>query len=157
MRCNLPAKRTQMIAGLLLGLFAILVVPLNAQPAGNSRLYYDVSKEVTLSGTIATVLTRPAPGMMMGSHLLLTTVSGRVDASLGNWGLKGKGALSVTMGQQVEVTGVMKTFKDNQVFLVRSVRVGGQVYTVRNEHGIPISPRARERASGKTAQKGETL
>ena len=118
---------------------------------------YDVSQEVTLNGTVSSVLTKPAPGMIMGSHLMLATPTGPVDASLANFGLRGKGALSVAAGQQIEVTGVMKTIMDKQVFLVRSVKVGGEVYTIRNEHGFPVSRQARERLSGKTAQKGETL
>jgi hypothetical protein len=80
-----------------------------------------------------------------------------VDASLAHSRLQGKGALSVAAGQQIEMTGVMKTIRDKQVFLVRSLKVGGEVYTIRNEHGFPVSPQARERLSGKTAQKGETL
>jgi len=92
--------------------------------------------------------------MIWGSHLLLATTSGPVDASLGTFGLRGKGAVSVAAGQQVEVTGVMKTIKDKQVFLVRTVKAGGQVYTIRNEHGFPVSPQARERASRKTAGEG---
>ncbi len=118
---------------------------------------YDVSQEVTLNGTVSSVLTRPSPGMIMGSHLLLTTPSGPVDASLAHSRLQGKGALSVAAGQQIEMTGVMKTIRDKQVFLVRSVKIGGEVYTIRNEHGFPVSRQARERLSGKTAQKGETL
>jgi hypothetical protein len=78
-----------------------------------------------------------------------------VDASLGRFGLLGKDAASVAAGQQIEVTGVMKTIKDKQVFLVRTVKAGGQVYTIRNEHGVPVPPQARERASRKTA--GEAL
>jgi hypothetical protein len=49
----------------------------------------------------------------------------------------------------------MKTIKDQQVFLARTVKVGSQIYTVRNEHGIDMSPGARERASGAAAQKGD--
>jgi hypothetical protein len=145
---------TRRIARLLVALlFAILVVPLNAENSGNSSVYYDVSQEVTLSGTVSAVLIKPAPGMIMGPHLLLTTTSGQVDASLGKWALQGKGALSVTPGQQVEMTGVMKTLNQRQVFIARSLKAGGKLYTLRNEHGIPVSPQARQRA----AQKGETL
>jgi ABC-type uncharacterized transport system ATPase subunit len=143
-----------MIAGLLAGLlFAILAIPLIAQPAGESPLSYDISKEVTLSGTVSAVIAKPAPGMMWGSHLMLETVSGKVDASLGRWGLVGKDSLSVTPGQQVEVTGVMKTLRDKEVFVARTVKVNGKVYTMRNEHGIPVSPQARKRA----VEKGESL
>jgi len=151
MNRNHFAKPTRMSAELLTALlFAILAV---AQSVGESSPYYDVGQEVTLSGTVSAVLIKPAPGMIMGSHLLLATVSGRVDASLGRWGLVGNGALWVTPGQQVEVTGVMKTFKDKQVLMARSVKVGDKVYWVRNEHGIPVSPQSRQR----TAQKEESL
>jgi len=138
---------TPLIAGLLTGLLcAIPVVPLNA---ADSDSRYDVSKEVTLSGTVSSVLYKPAPGMIWGSHLMVETVSGRLDASLGRFGLEGKGALSVTPGQQIELTGVMKTLRDKEVFVVRSVRADGKTFTMRNEHGIEVSPQARERAAGK--------
>jgi len=75
--------------------------------------------------------------MIAGSHLVLATASGEVDASLGRWGLQGKGGLSVAAGEQVEVTGVHKTLKGRQVFVVRTVKADGQVYTMRNQHGIP--------------------
>jgi hypothetical protein len=56
-----------LIAGLLTGLlFAILVVPLNADDS-DSR--YNISKEVTLSGTVSSVLYKPAPGMISWSRL----------------------------------------------------------------------------------------
>jgi len=116
---------------------------------------YDVTQEVTLNGTVSSVLAKPAPGMIWGSHLLLATPFGPVDASLGRFGLLGKDAVSVAAGQQIEVTGVMKTIKDKQVFLARTVKAGGQVYTIRNEHGVPVPPQSRERASRKTA--GEAL
>jgi len=115
---------------------------------------YDIAKEVTLNATVSSVITKPTAGMVMGSHLLLATLSGQVDASLGRFGLAGKGAVKVSPGQQIEITGVMKTIKDKRVFLARSVKAGGQVYRIRNEHGIPVSPQARERASRKTAGEG---
>jgi len=154
MRLSCFTKPMRLIAGLLAGLiFAILIVPLNAQTVGDSSPVYDISKEITLTGTVSSVMRSPAPGMVWGSHLILETLSGKVDASLGRWGLEGKGALSVTPGQQVEVTGVMKTFRDKEVLLVRSVKVSGKVYAIRNAHGIPVSPQTREIA----ARKGESL
>ena len=148
---------------LFAGLYALALIslislqlPVQAQTAERSAgpFSYDASKEATLNGTVLSVLAKPSPGMVMGSHLLLTTPSGPVDASLGRFGLMGKGALSVAPGQQVEVTGVMKTVKDKQIFLARTVKVGGEVYTIRNEHGFPVSPQARERANRKTAGEG---
>lgn len=117
---------------------------------------YDASKEVTLTGRVSSVLAKAAPGMIPGSHLLVETSSGTVDASLGRFGLRGNGAVAVVAGQQIEVTGVMKMVKDKPLFLARTVKVGDEVYTVRNEHGLPLSPQARARA-GQTGQKGKSL
>jgi|HubBroStandDraft_1064217.scaffolds.fasta_scaffold601578_1 DNA/RNA endonuclease YhcR with UshA esterase domain len=158
-------KPTPVIAGLLIGLlFAILAVPLGAQPASAVQPYYDIAREVTLSGTVSSVFKKAPAGMTVGSHLMLATSSGTVDASLGRWGMEGKGALSVATGQHVEVTGVMKTYKDRELFVARTVKVGGQVYTMRNQHGIAVSPQSRARAGQKTAaltsraaKKGESL
>jgi hypothetical protein len=136
---------------------AILAVPLLAQSERESRPFYDIAKEITLTGTVSSVLAKPAAGMLFGSHLVLDTTSGQVDASLGKWGLQGKGALSVSAGEPVEVTGVMKTINDKQVFIVRTVKASGQVYTIRNQYGVPRSPQSRERASQKAAQGGESL
>ena len=143
-------------------LFLVATLPMNAQNAPASTrsatpLTYDISQEVTLSGTVSSVLTKASSGMIAGSHLLLTTLSGTVDVSLGTFGLQGKGALSVATGQQVLVTGVMKTLKDQQVFIARTAKVGEQTYVIRNKHGIPVSPQARQRAIGDVAQNGETL
>jgi hypothetical protein len=151
MRHSRFISSTPLTAGLLTGLlFAILVVPLNAD---DSDSCYDVSKEVTLSGTVSSVLYKPATGMIWGSHRMVETVSGRLATSLGRFGWEGKGALSVTPGQQIELTGVMKTLRDKEVFVVRSVRANGKTFTLRNEPGIEVSPVARERA----AKKGVTL
>ena len=120
-------------------------------------LSYNATEEVTLTGTVSSVLMQAAPGMIVGSHLMLATPSGPVDASLGRFGLQGDGAVSVAAGQQIEATGVMKTVKDKCFFLVRTLKVGGEVYTIRNKHGFPVSPQARKRAGQKTDGKGESL
>jgi hypothetical protein len=116
---------------------------------------YDVSQKVTLSGTVSSVLTKPAAGMIMGSHLLFVTSSGPVDASLGKFAMLGDDALAVTAGQQIEVTGVAKTIKDRQVFLAGIVKAGSTVYVIRSKHGLVVSPQARERATRKTAGEGQ--
>jgi DNA/RNA endonuclease YhcR with UshA esterase domain len=141
----------------LAGLAAILAVPLSAQAGHQTYPYYDITKEVTLNGTVSSVLDHPSAGMTPGAHLVLATQSGTIDASLGRWGLQGKGALSVAQGEAVEVTGVMKNLKEKQVFVTRTVKARGQVYQIRNKYGIPYSPQSRDRASEQAAQKQESL
>lgn len=125
------------------------------KPAG--PLTYDTAEEVTLNGTISSVLVKPSPGMFPGAHLLLTTVDGAVDISLGTAGRQGMGALSLTAGQQVEVVGIMKTIKQKQVFLARSVQTGSHLYVIRNKHGIPVSSIGRERTIQNAGHGGDTL
>jgi len=149
----------RLFAGLcVLALMSLIALspPVQAQTAERHAgpFSYDVSQEVTLKGTVSSVLTKPTPGMIMGLHLLLATALGPVDASLGRFGLRSQAAIPFAAGQQVEMTGVMKTIKDKQVFLARTVKAGGQAYTIRNEHGFPVSPQARQRASRKTAGEG---
>jgi len=122
-----------------------------------SPFSYDIASETTLKATVSEVLTAPTQGMAMGQHLLLQTSSGVVDASLGRWATKGFGALSVDKGQQVTVSGIMKNFAGKQIFLVRTVTVNSRVYTIRNEHGFPLSSHARQRLSEGAAQKGGLL
>ena len=64
---------------------------------------YDASREVTLSGTVSSVLAKPSKGMIMGSHLLLATPSGPVDASVGRFGLRGRG-VRVNRGRRCAVS-----------------------------------------------------
>lgn len=156
-RCHFTRSNRRIAGPLVLLLFAISAVPLHAQLVAKSKTFYDVTQEVTLSGTLSNVLSQPTRGMMLGAHLLLATPSGNVDASLGRWGLQGKGAPSLVPGQEVAVTGIMMTRLNKPVFVVRSVKVDGQVYQMRNQYGIPVSPQARERASHKAGQKGDQL
>ena len=135
-------------------LLAILTVTLGGQTINPPRAYYDIRQEVTLTGVVLRVLRVPSQGMIPGSHILLATSSGAVDASLGRWGLGGNGGLSAAPGQVVQMTGVVKTLLDKPVFVVRTAKVEDQTYQIRNEFGIPVSPQSRERALQNAAQEG---
>jgi hypothetical protein len=107
---------------------------------------YDIATEVTLVATVSRVVSTATPEMKMvaGSHLMLETTRGNIDASLGVFPLAGDGALSVSPGERVQVTGVMKTIRDQQVFVTRLVLAGGQVYKIRNQHGFVLMPVTRK-------------
>jgi hypothetical protein len=128
---------------------------IQTKPAG--PFTYDAAEEVTLNGTVSSVVVKASPGMFPGSHLLLTTVDGAVDISLGTAVRQGAGALSLTAGQQVEVVGIMKTINQKQIFIARSVQAGSHLYVIRNQHGIPVSPIGRERTTQNAGHDGDTL
>jgi hypothetical protein len=143
---------------ILSALFLAALLPfIQAQTAKSSQAYpfhYDISDEVTIGGAVTGVLTKAPAGMMNGSHLLIATPSGSIDVSLGAYALIGKGALPVNVGEQVEVTGVMKSLSNKPVFMARAITAGGRAYPIRNERGIAMSPQARERARRGSAQDG---
>jgi len=147
-------KFSRLLAGIICGLLcAGAAIPVSARSLSSSHHYYDVTREVTLSGTISNVLPKPSRGMVMGSHLLIATSSGTVDASLGRFAMSGKTPLAVAAGQSIEVTGVMKTMNQRQVFVVRVARTNGATYTIRTQHGLAI----RTRPQAHTARKGAAL
>ncbi len=144
---------------LALGVFAL---PLHAQTSDVStkptaHVWYDISQEVRLSGTVSVVEKTPARGTeaIAGSHLIVETSTGKVKASLGRYALKGKSPLSLSSGQQIQMLGEMKTVRDGQVFVVRVIQVNGHQYTLRNEHGLATAAIARGKANPGTT--GGTL
>ena len=131
-------------AVLALCLFALPIYAQTAAVTTNSAVphRYDITKEVTLTGTVSNVVKTPTREMKMlpGSHLMLATGSGKLDASLGRFAMRNQGVLAITAGQQVQVTGVVTTVKGQQVFVTRLVQVNGHTYKVRNEHGVAVAP-----------------
>jgi hypothetical protein len=149
------------ILGPLALALCVFALPLHAQtsdvktkPITHPR--YDMTKEVTLSGTVSNVVKSPAREMNLvpGSHVFVGTKAGTVDASLGFFAMQGKGALSVQPGEHVQITGVMKTVKDKEVFIARLVQANGHEYAIRNEHGFAYRPAAR---NAKSESKGGQL
>jgi hypothetical protein len=141
----------------------LFATPIDAQTAEGTpgsvvAPKYDITREVTLTGTVSSVVKNTTPEMQMlgGSHLIVQTTSGKIDASLGGYAMKAEGALSVSPGQQVQVTGVMRTIRDRQVFVTRLVLANGRVYKIRNEHGFVIAPEPRKGVT-KPESKGAQL
>ncbi len=138
-RLTTPAP---MIAGLLAGLlFAILAVPLGAQPASETRVThgfgvaYDKAHEITLSGDVQEVVTRHVAGSPGGMHLLVAGPEGLVDAHVGPFLSKEvKDALHT--GTPVQIVGVMATLNGRNYLLARELTVGGTTITVRSPHGF---------------------
>jgi hypothetical protein len=111
-----------------------LTAPKRVAPAPR----YEIGKEVTLDATVTKVLKAGNSGMLAGGHLMLSTSKGVVDGHLGPFALRGRNAISVSAGEHLKVVGVMTTYRNSNVFLVRTVESGSQTYTIRNEHGFPI-------------------
>jgi hypothetical protein len=111
-----------------------------ARPAAVPAPRYEASKEVTLQGNVLDVVTKPPAGKLIGTHVIVATSSGDVDAHLGSYAMKGANAFTLTTGERVQLVGVMTTSGANRVFLVRTIQSGSHVYKIRNEHGALLHP-----------------
>jgi hypothetical protein len=169
MRRTCLKKPARMIAGLLTGLlFAIVAVPLGAQPAPESRRekgfgpVYDVAHEKTLNGTIREVVTKRVAGSPAGMHLLVAGPEGVVDSHVGSF-LSKQTKESLQAGASVRIVGAMSSLHGKDYFLVRQLTVGGRTIKVRSERGVlepehsPRAARTRVNKTTKTTQKGESL
>jgi hypothetical protein len=126
-----------------------------AKPLASPK--YDISKEVTLTATVSNVIGQATSEMKMlaGSHLILETASGKIDASLGVFPFTGEGVRSIAAGERVQVTGVMKIVRDQRVLITRLVLVDGREYKVRNEHGFLLMPVTRKVNGNSETKRGQ--
>lgn len=108
---------------------------------------YDSSKEITLQGTISSVIRKAEPGMMFGGHLILSTAQGAVDAHIGPWLLSDPHSNALRAGNSVTVVGLTTTFNGRSVLLARLIQVDGQTITVRTKTGFLVPAGATERNS----------
>jgi DNA/RNA endonuclease YhcR with UshA esterase domain len=143
----------------------VFALPLHAQTSDTTtsvtpttHLRYDITKEMTFAGTVSSVVKASAHETKKAgaSHVMVQTTSGKVEADLGRYAMRGEGALTVTPGQPIQLTGVMKTVRGQQVVIARLVQANGKVYKIRNEHGFVYHPVARKNQT-KSETKGGTL
>jgi hypothetical protein len=115
---------------------------------------YDMTKEVTLTGTVENVVRKPAPGTIMGAHLMVATAQGTVDAHIGNLVFAGKHPSSFASGQSVKLVGIMTEINHQNVLLVRTIQTGSSTIAVRNERGFLVLPGPSARLAGVSSTGG---
>jgi DNA/RNA endonuclease YhcR with UshA esterase domain len=140
----------------------VFALPLHAQTSDTTKPVvhprYDITQEMTFTGTVSSVVAATAHETKKAgvAHVMVQTTSGTVEADLGRYAMRGEGALKVTPGQPIQLTGVMKTVRGQQVLITRLVQANGKVYKVRNEHGFVYHPVARKNQT-KSETKGGQL
>jgi len=115
---------------------------------------YDVTKEVTLEGTIQNLVKNPAAGAIPGAHLIVSTGQGTVDAHIGNRVIMGPSAASFAVGQAVKLVGMMTKFNEQEVLLVRTIQTENRTITVRSEHGFLVYPGSKATLKDATSTGG---
>lgn len=149
MRRGRISKLIPLAAGLVALMLAVAAVPLGAQPASVAHAghgfapVYDAAHEVTLNGTIQSVVTRHAKGSPAGMHLLVAGPQGVVDTHIGSM-LSKTTRESLHEGKAIKVVGAMTTLHGKDYLLVRTLTIGQRSVTVRSTHGALVPEHAGE-------------
>jgi hypothetical protein len=141
----------------------IFILPVNAQTfsaaatsstqAKTVKTGYDLAKEVKIEGVIEKIDATSA-NTPMGTHILVQTPQGDVDAHLG-FGQAAKPArLGIEEGQNVTIIGMMSNVGDTQVLLARLLTTPNRIFVLRNEHGIPVRGVLNNSGNAGRTQKG---
>ena len=80
---------------------------------------------------------------MLGTHLMVSTSKGTIDAHIGGFVLRGSHPYAPAAGQSVKLVGVMTTINHKNVFLTRTIETGNRTVQVRTERGFLIVPGAK--------------
>jgi hypothetical protein len=141
---------TVMLAGTL-----ALCLSASAQQTTQSEArrlqYYDLSREVSLQGTVVKYETASSAAPM-GAHLLLQTSSGQVDVHLGNSKVLQANHFELNPGDSVRIIGEELAFGDGTIFAARIVQKGAHAVAVRNTRGFLTTP-----AAGMSPSQAEAL
>jgi hypothetical protein len=98
---------------------------------------YDLTKEVKVQGAIEKIDSFGRSGPI-GTHILIQTASGVVDAHLGFGAAASRRYLGISVGQNVTVIGMMESVGNSSVLMARILTTPSHIFVLRNEHGIPI-------------------
>lgn len=141
----------------------IFILPVNAQTSSAAatsstqaktvKTGYDLTKEVKIEGVIEKIDATSA-NSPMGTHILVQTPQGEVDAHLGFGAAARPTRLGIEEGQTVTVLGMMKNVGETQVLLARLLTTPSHIFVLRNERGIPVRGATNNNASSARTQKG---
>ena len=110
-----------------------------AQPDARRVQSYDLSREVSLIGTVVKYDTASSIPPI-GAHLTLQTASGQVEVHLGNAKVLLANHLELNPGDSVRIIGEDLAFGSGTVFAARIVQKGTQAVAVRNTRGFLTNP-----------------
>ena len=133
---------------MFLGLFAVVLGTVGAARASAQTRsshaqtdalvpVYDLAKEIKVEGTIERIDGFGTSGPI-GTHILIQTTSGVIDAHLGFGAAASRRYLGISVGESVTVIGMMQSVGSGSVLIVRILTTPSHIFVLRNEHGVPI-------------------
>jgi len=112
------------------------------QSAAQQMCAYDVSREVSLQGTVVSFEENSSTAPL-GPHVVIQTTSGQVDVHLGDARLLKANHLTLAAGDSVRVVGENVTHGTSSQFFARIIQKGNQTLTLRSARGFPLRPASK--------------
>lgn len=133
------------LAGIFL-LSTIANAQQKAQPVAQRNLSYDMSREVSLQGTVVGFAENSSVPPL-GARLSIRTSSGDVDVHLGDARLLKASQFSVAAGDTIRIIGESLPYGDGTQFFARIIQKENQAVALRSARGLPLRPATK---AGKT-------
>lgn len=123
--------------GIMAMVFGLGVALSAFQMQHDMGMQYDKKTEVTLTGTVESVMEVPGTGGMSGTHLELKTETETIHVHLGPTAFVAKQGVAFAQHDHVSVTGSRIKGEGFEAILARSVKTGDKTITLRDEKGMP--------------------
>lgn len=130
----------------LLATLAAMAAAQQKPQAASQRNLYDLSREVSLQGTVVS-FAESAKTPPLGPHVVMQTASGQIDVHLGDARLLQASHLVLATGDSIGVLGENVSYGEGTQFFARIVQKGSQTVELRSNRGYPLRPAGK---SGKT-------
>jgi hypothetical protein len=130
--------RTRITASLFLVFILALTAHIALAQKDEVAPKYDVTKEVTIKGTIEDVNEMTMPKGEVGVHLMVKTADSVIEVRLCPSGVLKDFEIQFEKGQTVTVTGSKVKIGETDVILAREVVRGNNTITLRDKQGGPV-------------------
>ncbi len=109
------------------------------QSAPQQRRSYELSREVSLQGTVVS-FTQNSATPPLGPHVVVQTASGQIDVHLGDARLLQANHLALAAGDSIRVIGEDVPYGAGSQFFARILQKGSQTLALRSTRGFPLRP-----------------
>jgi len=109
------------------------------QSTAEQKRSYDVSREVSLQGTVVS-FAENSSAAPLGPHVVIQTASGQVDVHLGDARLLQANRLTLAAGDSIRVIGEDVPYGAGSQFFARILQKGSQTLALRSTRGFPLRP-----------------
>lgn len=145
MKPLLSLPKSLLLATVLAAFSPISMFAQGAQGPAKGTPIYDPKTETTVTGVIQEVKAVPSSGRSTGTHLILKAGNEVTDIHVGpSWFLKQQN-YAFAKGDQIEVIGSKVKYQGADVIVARQIKKGENTWRLRDETGIPLWSRGKNR------------